>query len=86
VDPLVSGYGQFVLRWPDGSRDRICWTRRMAKALQQFGIGSDAGLFHEQTDAAGQLVQAMVFEGSYLEPHQPRWRPVRETYVIGGFQ
>jgi hypothetical protein len=83
ADPADDGYGRIRLEWGDGSRDEIYWTRRLMAPLETVdGIETDSALVHITTDGGGQLVRAMVYDGSYLFPHMLRWRDARDTFVL----
>lgn len=83
TDPARAGYGKLTLEWEDGSTDEIWWTRRLQFALDRIDdIRTDAALVHLQRSARGELLKAMVYDGSYLEPYTSEWRPARQTFTI----
>lgn len=60
--------GKLDLRWPDGSTDRIIWTRRLEHAIDdQHGMDTDAALVHLLGNPAGQFTQGLAVDGSYIE-------------------
>ena len=85
TDPARAGHGRFMLEWADGSVDEIWWTRRLQFALNRVDdIRTDAALVHVRRSAHGVLRNAMVCDGSYLEPFATEWRPTRQTFTIAG--
>ncbi|MCX5658741.1 MAG: heparinase II/III family protein, partial [Planctomycetota bacterium] len=82
VDPAKNQLGKFVLRWPDGSSDTFCWTRRLEKALFQAGVPSDSSLVHVHADKAGRVMGGLVWEGSFLEPHTGPAIDPRATFTL----
>lgn len=81
-DPANKRLGRFVLRWPDGSSDTFCWTRRLEVALLQAGVPSDASLLHVHADRNGKLLGGLVWEGSFFEPYTGEVRQQPETFAL----
>ena len=47
ANPENDGYGCLILNWPDGTQDKISWTRKLATPLPEVaGIATDAALTH----------------------------------------
>lgn len=85
VDPSNGKHGKIVLGWDDGSTDEFWWTRRMQFALEEIdGMRADSGLIHVRKTPSGDLAQAMVYDGSYLEPYTSRPLDAPRAFVIAG--
>lgn len=83
TDPARAGHGKLKLEWDDGVTEEIWWTRRLQFALHQVDdIRTDAALVHVRRSARGDLLSAMVYDGSYLEPFTSVWRPARQTFTL----
>lgn len=83
TDPSRAGHGKLKLEWEDGVTEEIWWTRRLQWALNRGDdIRTDAALVHVRRSARGNLLNAMVYDGSYLEPFMSKWKPARQTFTI----
>lgn len=76
------GYGMVSLRWGDGTRDDLLWTRRLETALDvREGMTTDAGLVHLRRAADGRVTGGLAVEATYLDPYAPQRRADRETFA-----
>ncbi|MBI2442185.1 MAG: heparinase II/III-family protein, partial [Lentisphaerae bacterium] len=76
------GYGLVSLRWGDGTRDDIFWTRALGAALDvREGLTTDASLVHIERDGAGKVVRGLAVDGTYVEPFAPRRRAAPDTFA-----